>query len=38
VDPTTHLPAESSHSRPSLAFHGNVQAAVAEARNLVAQG
>jgi transcription-repair coupling factor (superfamily II helicase) len=38
VDPTTHLPAESSHSRPSLAFHGNVQAAVAEARNLVEQG
>ena len=26
------------HSRPSLAFHGNVQAAVAEARNLVEQG
>jgi transcription-repair coupling factor (superfamily II helicase) len=25
-------------SRPSLAFHGNVQAAVAEARNLVEQG
>ena len=26
------------HSRPSLAFHGNVQAAIAEARNLVEQG
>ena len=25
-------------SRPSLAFHGNVQAAIAEARNLVEQG
>ena len=25
-------------SRPSLAFHGNIQAAVAEARNLVEQG
>ncbi|HXA65458.1 MAG TPA: transcription-repair coupling factor [Bryobacteraceae bacterium] len=38
VNPTTHLPGESSHSRPSLAFHGNVQAAVAEARTLVEQG
>ena len=28
----------STQSRPSLAFHGNVQAAVAEARNLVEQG
>ncbi len=26
------------HSRPSLAFHGNIQAAIAEARNLVEQG
>jgi transcription-repair coupling factor (superfamily II helicase) len=30
--------APTTHSRPSLAFHGNVQAAVAEARNLVEQG
>jgi transcription-repair coupling factor (superfamily II helicase) len=28
----------STASRPSLAFHGNIQAAVAEARNLVEQG
>ena len=26
------------HSRPSLAFHGNIQAAIAEARTLVEQG
>jgi transcription-repair coupling factor (superfamily II helicase) len=30
--------AAQSESRPSLAFHGNIQAAVAEARNLVEQG
>jgi transcription-repair coupling factor (superfamily II helicase) len=34
VDPTQLETA----SRPSLAFHGNIQAAVAEARNLVEQG
>ncbi len=38
----TSADAESTHlataSRPSLAFHGNIQAAVAEARNLVEQG
>ena len=28
----------STASRPSMAFHGNIQAAVAEARNLVEQG
>jgi transcription-repair coupling factor (superfamily II helicase) len=31
-------PSPATASRPSLAFHGNVQAAVAEARNLVEQG
>jgi len=31
-------PAPVLSSRPSLAFHGNVQAAIAEARNLVEQG
>jgi transcription-repair coupling factor (superfamily II helicase) len=31
-------PSPTIASRPSLAFHGNVQAAVAEARNLVEQG
>ena len=38
---TSHQQPETSHqtaSRPSLSFHGNVQAAVAEARNLVEQG
>jgi transcription-repair coupling factor (superfamily II helicase) len=30
--------AASIRSRPSLAFHGNIQAAIAEARNLVEQG
>jgi transcription-repair coupling factor (superfamily II helicase) len=34
--PTTNNDATSS--RPSMAFHGNIQAAVAEARNLVEQG
>jgi transcription-repair coupling factor (superfamily II helicase) len=29
---------DATTSRPSLAFHGNIQAAVAEARNLVEQG
>ncbi len=31
-------PSPTVASRPSLAFHGNIQAAVAEARNLVEQG
>ena len=39
---TSHQPLTASHaygtSRPSMAFHGNMQAAVAEARNLVEQG
>jgi transcription-repair coupling factor (superfamily II helicase) len=38
---TSHQQLATSHevtSRPSLAFHGNIQAAVAEARNLVEQG
>jgi len=37
---TNNQQPETSHaaSRPSLSFHGNVQAAVAEARNLVEQG
>jgi len=38
VDSITLAPPPTTHSRPSLAFHGNVQAAVAEARNLVEQG
>jgi transcription-repair coupling factor (superfamily II helicase) len=38
--PNPGVPASSAGttSRPSMAFHGNIQAAVAEARNLVEQG
>ncbi|HYK18322.1 MAG TPA: transcription-repair coupling factor [Bryobacteraceae bacterium] len=36
--PLADQPAPALSSRPSLAFHGNVQAAIAEARNLVEQG
>ena len=37
---TSHEPlaAATTVSRPSLAFHGNIQAVIAEARNLVEQG
>ncbi|HEX5226463.1 MAG TPA: transcription-repair coupling factor [Bryobacteraceae bacterium] len=34
---SSEAPAETA-SRPSLAFHGNIQAAIAEARNLVERG
>ena len=36
--PALDHPLSSIRSRPSLAFHGNIQAAIAEARNLVEQG
>ncbi len=38
---TNHQPLITNHrtaSRPSMAFHGNIQAAIAEARNLVERG
>lgn len=38
TSPESPAPSPTTLSRPSLAFHGNVQAAVAEARNLVEQG
>ncbi len=38
TSPQPLVPSPATASRPSLAFHGNVQAAVAEARNLVEQG
>ncbi|HLK19441.1 MAG TPA: transcription-repair coupling factor [Bryobacteraceae bacterium] len=38
VSPESPVPGPTTLSRPSLAFHGSVQAAVAEARNLVEQG
>jgi transcription-repair coupling factor (superfamily II helicase) len=38
IGPLADQPAPALSSRPSLAFHGNVQAAIAEARNLVEQG
>jgi len=36
--PVAEHPPASIRSRPSLAFHGNIQAAIAEARNLVEHG
>jgi transcription-repair coupling factor (superfamily II helicase) len=36
--PAVEHPPASIRSRPSLAFHGNIQAAIAEARNLVEHG
>src|SRR5262249_40073499 len=38
INPQSPTPNPATASRPSLAFHGNIQAAVAEARNLVEQG
>jgi transcription-repair coupling factor (superfamily II helicase) len=38
TSPQPLAPSPATASRPSLKFHGNVQAAVAEARNLVEQG
>ena len=37
-NPGAPAPSGETASRPSMAFHGNIQAAVAEARNLVEQG
>jgi transcription-repair coupling factor (superfamily II helicase) len=38
LTPATGHPSPTLSSRPSMAFHGNMQVAVAEARNLVDQG
>jgi transcription-repair coupling factor (superfamily II helicase) len=38
TSPESPAPSPATASRPSLAFHGNIQAAIAEARNLVEQG